>query len=244
MLNVSRLIAMMMMMKISMLLLQTLPHERGGKQKSLDQVSSVHLPQPPPLLILVVLASKRETPIFRSASNDSESDTYGGSRARSLIKKNRRRQQDTLPAPAARWSNRRAAQVSAGAYQESEADEEDSEMMTPIQALEGYEDNSPYIEVVLKHRPKDGVDISLSSSTRDDFEYYVKWQGKSYYHATWEDAAYLGTVRGHRRLENYYRKVVLQDVYFATDPDVQPEEKEKWMLDRERDADALLDYVK
>ncbi|KFY22933.1 hypothetical protein V493_06227 [Pseudogymnoascus sp. VKM F-4281 (FW-2241)] len=188
--------------------------------------------------------SKRETPIFRSASNDSESDTYGGSRARNLLKKNRRRQQDTLPTPAARWSNRRAAQVSAGAYQESEADEEDSEMMTPIQALEGYEDNSPYIEVVLKHRPKDGVDISLSSSTRDDFEYYVKWQGKSYYHATWEDAAYLSTVRGHRRLENYYRKVVLQDVYFATDPDVQPEEKEKWMLDRERDADALLDYTK
>lgn len=126
---------MTMKMKISMLLLQTLPHERGGKQKNLDQVSSVHLPLLPPSLILVVIASKRETPVFRSASNDSESDTYGGSRARNLIKKNRRRQMDALPVPAARWSNRRAAQVSAGAYQESEADEEDSEMMTPIQAL-------------------------------------------------------------------------------------------------------------
>lgn len=192
----------------------------------------------------VVIASKRDTPIARSMSNDSESDTYGGARARSMTKKNRRRQLEAGPAPAARWSNRRAAQVSAGAYQESEAEEEDSEMMTPNHALEGYEDTSPYIEVVLKHKAKDGIDTSQSDLTRDDFEYFVKWQGKSYYHATWEDAAYLGTVRGHRRLENYYRKVVLQDIYFATDPNVQPEEKEKWMLDRERDADALLDYIK
>ena len=28
------------------------------------------------------------------------------------------------------------------------------------------------------------------------------------------------------------------------DSDIPPEEKEKWNLDRERDADALIDYVK
>lgn len=28
------------------------------------------------------------------------------------------------------------------------------------------------------------------------------------------------------------------------DSDVPPEEKEKWSLDRERDADALIDYMK
>jgi chromodomain-helicase-DNA-binding protein 1 len=190
------------------------------------------------------LASKRDTPIARSMSNDSESDTYGGARARSMTKKNRRQQLEAAPVVAARWSNRRAAQVSAGAYQESEPEEDDSELMTPLQAAEGYEDTSPYIEVILKHKPKEGIDISQPNISRDDFEYYVKWQGKSYYHATWEDSSYLGTVRGHRRLENYYRKVVLQDIYFATASDVQPEEKEKWMLDRERDSDALLDYTK
>jgi chromodomain-helicase-DNA-binding protein 1 len=30
----------------------------------------------------------------------------------------------------------------------------------------------------------------------------------------------------------------------STDPDVPPEEKEKWNLDRERDADALSDQMK
>ena len=28
------------------------------------------------------------------------------------------------------------------------------------------------------------------------------------------------------------------------DDDIPPEEKEKWSLDRERDADALIDYMK
>ena len=28
------------------------------------------------------------------------------------------------------------------------------------------------------------------------------------------------------------------------EPDVPPEEKEKWSLDRERDADAIVDYMK
>jgi chromodomain-helicase-DNA-binding protein 1 len=169
---------------------------------------------------------------------------YGGARARSISKKKRRQIEQEFAAPAARWSNRRAAQITAGAYQESEFEEDESEMLTPAQAYEGYEDTSPYIETVLKHRPKDGVDITDPDITRDDFEYYVKWQGKSYYHATWEDAKYLNNVRGYRRLENYWRKVVLQDIYYATDPDVQPEEKEKWMLDRERDSDALQDYTK
>lgn len=192
-------------------------------------------------LMLTTLASKRDTPVTRSVSDDSESDAYGGARAR----KRGRPQPLDGPAIAARWSNRRAAQVSAGAYQESEPDEDDSEMMTPVQGgADGYEDNSPYIEVVLKHRPKEGVDITIDDVGRDDFEYYIKWQNKSYYHATWEDGAHLSTVRGHRRVENYFRKIVQQDIYYATATDVQPEEKEKWMLDREREADALLDYTK
>ncbi len=30
----------------------------------------------------------------------------------------------------------------------------------------------------------------------------------------------------------------------AHDPEIPPEEKEKWSLDRERDADAINDYMK
>ena len=100
---------------------------------------------------------------------------------------------------------------------------------------------------------------------RDDFEYYVsaaaakpstlsrdlasdehkiKWQGKAHYHSTWEINATLASCRGIRRLENYFRKTVQEDIHMKNEKDIPLEEQEKWNLDRERDADALKDYTK
>ncbi|KAG9235626.1 P-loop containing nucleoside triphosphate hydrolase protein [Amylocarpus encephaloides] len=196
-------------------------------------------------------ASKRNTPALPSASaSDSDSDNYGGARARNVAKKNRRLQaESSLPTHVyqeKRWSSRRAAQVTAGAYQESEAEfEDESEMMTPNnQWGADAEDNSPYVDVVLQHRLKEGEDINREDLGRDDFEYNIKWQGKSHYHASWEITASLTGVRGFRRIENYYKKVVLDHIYMSRGEDIPPEEKEKWMLDRERASDALLDYTK
>lgn len=146
-----------------------------------------------------------------------------------------------------RWNSRRAAQVTVGAYQESDdVDlEEDSEMMTPNYWIADTEDTSDYIDIVLKHRLKEGKVIHDEDLGRDDFEYNIKWQGKSHYHATWETTTSLTGVRGFRRLENYYRKIVLDDIHVTRGGDDVPlEEREKWMLDRERDSDALLDYIK
>ena len=81
-------------------------------------------------------------------------------------------------------------------------------------------------------------------SPKDDYEYNVKWQGKAHYHATWETHAYLNTCRGWKRLDNYIKKYVQQDIYMAQDDDVAPEDKENWNLDRERDIDRLNDYIK
>lgn len=166
-----------------------------------------------------------------------------------MTKKHRRRQLEsgnlTPMYQEKRWNSRRAAQVTAGAYQESDVDfEDESEMMTPNYWAGDTEDTTPYIDVVLKHRLKEGKDKDSADVGRDDFEYFIKWQGKSHYHATWETTTSLTGMRGFRRLENYYRKIVMEDMYMAQADDIPPEEKEKWMLDRERDSDALLDYTK
>ena len=196
-------------------------------------------------------ASKRDTPVHRSVSDsDSDLDTYGSARAKSLTKKQRRRQlesgNDTPTYQEKRWNSRRAAQVTVGTYQESDVDlEEDSELMTPNYWAGDTEDTSDYIDVVLRHRLKEGKDIHDEDLGRDDFEYHIKWQGKSHYHATWETTTSLTGVRGFRRLENYYRKIVLDDIHVTRGGDDVPlEEREKWMLDRERESDALLDYTK
>lgn len=71
----------------------------------------------------------------------------------------------------------------------------------------------------------------------------IKWQGKAHYHATWEPWSELTSVRGFRRLENYYRKTV-ETEQLLQDPDVAPEEREKYTLDRETYLDALDDFMK
>ncbi|KAK0656358.1 CDH1-like protein [Cercophora newfieldiana] len=193
-------------------------------------------------------ASKRGTPARQTSADDSDSDTYGGAKARSFQKKARRQQelQPSLALAEKRWSSRRAAQVSAGAYQESEAEEEEDESgVTPNNYWAAEQDNdSPYIEKILRHRAKDGVELTIDA-TRHDFEYFIKWQGKSHLHNTWETTETVSGFRGFRRLENYHRKVVEYelDMQFGGD-EVSPEQREQWSLDREREEEALADYTK
>ncbi|KAL8387806.1 hypothetical protein RB595_009660 [Gaeumannomyces hyphopodioides] len=191
-------------------------------------------------------SSKRETPARHTSIDGSDSDNYGGARARSFQKK-ARRQQEAQPALALqekRWSSRRAAQVSVGAYQESDVDDAgDADDLTPNHWAAEAEDDSPYIEKILRHRKKADVELS-PDSTRHDFEYFIKWQGKSHLHDTWETAESVNGCRGFRRLENYFRKIVEYSLDMEFGDDVSPEQREQWLLDRERDQDALDDYTK
>jgi len=192
-------------------------------------------------------ASKRGTPARQSAAEDSDVDTYGGARARSLIKKARRQQ--TQPQSAQlyaekRWSNRRAAQA-VRTYEESDIDEEDESELTPNYWAGGdYADDQDYIEKVVGHRLQEGRELT-PDATRDDFEYNIKWQGKSYLHNTWDILETLRGYRGIRKLENYYKRTVEYeiDLKFAGD-EIPPETREQYMLDKERDQDALEDYTK
>ncbi|KAB5536493.1 CHD1-like protein [Coniochaeta sp. 2T2.1] len=191
-------------------------------------------------------SSKRDTPVRHTPAADSDSDNYGGARAKSFQKK-ARRQQELQPSQALaekRWSSRRAAQVSAGMYQESENENEFEDDSEQAQNWVYQEDNSPYIEKVIRHEVKEGVELT-PNATRHDFKYYIKWQGKSHLHNTWETTETVAGFRGFRRLENYYKKIVEYelDMRFGGD-EVSPEQREQWLLDREREAEALEDYTK
>lgn len=194
-------------------------------------------------------ASKRATPVLQQSTNDSDSDsdTYGGARAKSQMKKARqkRESQPALALAEKRWSSRRAAQqVQQGAYEESdfEEDDEDAELVASNYVAD-YVDDSPYVEKVVKHRLKDGIQLMYDSS-RHDFEYFIKWQGKSHLHDTWETIEHLRNVRGFRKVENYFRKCVEQELDIRFGDDIPPETKEQFFLDRERDEEAFEDYTK
>ncbi|KIV88307.1 hypothetical protein PV10_08001 [Exophiala mesophila] len=194
-------------------------------------------------------SSNQPTPVVESPSaSDGDSDAYGGRRAR-LSKKQRRRllqsAESLTPAHAeVRFSTRKAAKVST--YNEDDDDDmfddNDPDTLTPSYWANGVEDNSPAIDIVLNHRLK--PDVTTENPSKDDYEFLIKWQQKAYYHATWETSESLIGVKSVRRLENYIRKTLLTDIHVLTDKTIAPEDREKWILDREQYADTLDDYKK
>ena len=69
-------------------------------------------------------------------------------------------------------------------------------------------------------------------------------QGQAHYHAKWESIAALDGFRGLRKLDNYYKKIVVTDIAMRNDNDIPPEEKEQWLLDREAVTDAQEQHTK
>jgi chromodomain-helicase-DNA-binding protein 1 len=186
--------------------------------------------------------------VTRSSPSDPDSDEYGGRRARASRLKHRRQLQaasaDPLLPAEVRFSSRNATKVK-NYNEESDDDmlEDGADGLTPNYWVNAVEDDRPAVDMVLDHRFKESFDPKKHRVTRDDCEFYIKWQNKSHYHATWETAESLANCRSTRRVDNYFRKVV-EDVRLNNDPDVPPEEKEKWNLDRERDIEAIDDYKK
>lgn len=203
----------------------------------------------------VVVVSEQSSKIpsrsaTQSSFSDSDSDEYGGARARANRSRRRRLMQTASsrePTHAeVRFSTRNASRVSN--YNEDDDDddlfEEDPEEMTQNYWVNAEEDDRPAVDVVLNHRFKDGVNPRETRVTRHDCEFYIKWQGKSHYHATWETIESLTNCRSTRRVDNYVRKVVEEELRLLNDEDIAPEDKEKWNLDRERDVEAIEDYKK
>ena len=197
-------------------------------------------------------SSRRPSSPLASLSQDTsetESEEYGPKRARTSKTKRRRAAQasfDKEPSHAeVRFSTRNASKVST--YNEDADDsifEDDSDDVMENNWTNSVEDDRPAVEVVLNHRPREGANPKYPDIDRNDFEFYIKWQGQSYYHATWETAETLANCRSTRRLDNYIRKVLWEELRVNKDEEAAPEEREKWNLDRERDVEALEDYKK
>lgn len=192
--------------------------------------------------------SRRASPDPPSPSrSESDSDAYVGGRRNAPTKKQRRRQflvaSGRAPPSQAevRFSTRNAAKVTS--YNEDEDDifSDESEEMTPNYWAVAEEDDSPQIDRVILHRRKGDTDEEMTNLSKHDFEYLVKWVGKAPYHATYEDFSLLSGYKGFRKVENYFRKIVLEEIMIMGDPEVPSEEKEKWNLDREKVEDLHAD---
>jgi chromodomain-helicase-DNA-binding protein 1 len=189
--------------------------------------------------------SKTSRSATASSFSESDSDEYGGKASKARRRRALKQSAGMEPSLSeVRFSTRNAAKVSN--YNEDD-DEDDIFEDGADQVMDNYwgqdwVDTRPAVDVVLNHRLKDGVDPQDSTVDREDFEFYIKWQEKSHFHATWVPNEALSNYRSTRRVDNYVRKVLEEELRLQHDPEAPPEDREKWNLDRERDVEAIEDY--
>ncbi|KAJ1859524.1 ATP-dependent DNA helicase Hrp3 [Coemansia sp. RSA 1822] len=78
----------------------------------------------------------------------------------------------------------------------------------------------------------------------NNVEFYVKWRGWSFRHATWDTALVLKGYKGFKKVENFFKHTVLLDYNLRHSPDITREDIEQIDINREMERDSLRDYTK
>ncbi|KAL8912366.1 MAG: hypothetical protein Q9172_007517 [Xanthocarpia lactea] len=193
--------------------------------------------------------SKQATPSGLSPS-DSEPELTLSRRSRPRSSTSKRTQRRVLQAavakasvpPDLRFSTRHAAKVPT--YNEDDDDMFNDEDDMQYEWVDAPDGNVPQVDVILQHRLRADTSKEASDLDKQDFEYYVKWQGKAHYHATWESYGSLLEHKGQRKAENYFKKVILEDLQLERDEGMSPDEKEQRLLARESVTSEVEDYTK
>ncbi|KAF2637079.1 hypothetical protein P280DRAFT_492703 [Massarina eburnea CBS 473.64] len=193
-------------------------------------------------------ASNQPTPVYQSAGSDSESDGYVGARRNVPSKKERQRRQlvaegKLSPSHAeVRFSARRTKQVTNYNEDESDQFEASDDDMTPNYWATTVEETGPAIDRVLDYRPKDDSELDVWDVTKKEFEYLIKWQDKAHYHSTWEEYETIATYKGFRKLDNYFKTIIMPAMYIYSRKQEEPEEYEQHMVAREAERENLKDF--
>jgi chromodomain-helicase-DNA-binding protein 1 len=74
-------------------------------------------------------------------------------------------------------------------------------------------------------------------------ELLIKWNNQSYRHATWEPLSGLKGLKGYRKVENFYKRI-LQDQEYRSHPSTSPDEIEQLEIELDLHRELLKDYMK
>ncbi|KAL9580649.1 MAG: hypothetical protein Q9212_004368 [Teloschistes hypoglaucus] len=217
----------------------------------------------------IAASSQGSKPVSSSTQSDADSalepEFSKPSRPRlSAPKKRQRRlQQSTVATPPphadVRFSTRQAAKVSN--YNEDNDDMFDDEEDIQYEWVTAPDGYIPQVDQILKHRLREDTSMATavigeainadhsvgkeaSELDKQDFEYFIKWQGKAHYHATWEPYGSLLAYKGQRKAENYFNKKIIEDIRLERGEDMSPDEKESRLLQRESDNSQVDENTK
>jgi chromodomain-helicase-DNA-binding protein 1 len=192
-----------------------------------------------------MVASKKPSPVpYVSSSSDDSGDDYGTKR-KSKSHRKRRKVVDFQPGEV-RFSTRRAGKVTS--YNESEDDFSDEMEVDTNFSYQEEESNISGIDQVLDFRVKEGEEaleykeLKTDDLLKEHLEFYIKWQGQSHYHASWETFQTLVGHKGFRKLENFLRNKVKADYVRRMASTTTREDIEQMEIDRERLRHEIDEY--
>lgn len=137
-----------------------------------------------------------------------------------------------------RFSTRQAGKITR--YNEDEEDYDEEQDVASWEYIDP-NDERPAIDQILDSRPKEGTENAKPRAT--NYEYLIKWQNKAHYHATWEDYPSLTSLRGLKKVQNYY-KALAEHLELMESPDVSREEKEIASMERLKSFEEYDDFKK
>lgn len=197
------------------------------------------------------------------SESGSDGDWRDGDKKR-LLGRRRRRKRPSHSAKKRRISRpedddvARTARINSrtgGAVNYFEGDDDfllDSDQAAAAGPPEELVDNSvPHVEFVLDYRriggekPPAQGDLPFSDYHQDAVEFMIKWSNKCHRKHTWEVWTNLRDVKGHKRVQNYMKKVQDRQAYFRNNSaNVRPEDIEESRILREEHRVTLKGYEK
>jgi chromodomain-helicase-DNA-binding protein 1 len=124
---------------------------------------------------------------------------------------------------------------------DNEFEEEDS--VTPNYWANAPEDDSPFIGQVLAHEILDNRSYADDELDKQHFRYWIRWEGQSHYHATWESYQDLKNNRGNRKIDNYFKKIIIPFID-QEQGDATAEDKELLKMQYQLKVDEYLEHQK
>ncbi|KAI9246709.1 SNF2 family N-terminal domain-containing protein [Phascolomyces articulosus] len=171
------------------------------------------------------------------SDDSSDSETYGRPRRKSSKKRKNNKASRAASSDALRYSTRKRAVTN---YNEDNAElwglseEDDAYAASNSYTPQPEEEEGDVIESIHDHRRREEFADEPEDIPEQNMEFLIKWKSWSHLHDTWDTYEYLKSFKGFRKLENYIRSAVYDEMEFRRNPETTQEEIEQQDINTER----------
>ncbi|KAI8140697.1 SNF2 family N-terminal domain-containing protein [Fennellomyces sp. T-0311] len=177
------------------------------------------------------------------SEESSDSETYGRPR-RKGAKKRQSKSTRLASSDALRYSTRKRTITN---YNEDKTDlwglsDEDDTYARNSYTPQHEEEEGDVIESVHDHQRRAQFADDPEDEPERNMEFLIKWKSWSHLHDTWDTYEYLKSFKGFRKLENYIKSFVYDEMEFRRHPETTQEEIEQQDINNERRREDIKEW--